>query len=183
MRRSASVREHWLQLLLRNPAEVREIGHFVRDLRSRGGDEVVEEPRGDVLLLGRQLRHRAFEMLLDDVPGAPEPLQSRRPAAHPSPPHALRPRAAALRAGGRAPRCARRSSAPWTVPRPPSAGSIWPAPTSSSTALDQLRLDRDGLHRRARRSARRAARSRRARTPVEPVESERSSRRDPGSGP
>ena len=76
------------------------------------------------------------------------------------------------------------SSAASTAPSPPSAGSIWPAPTSSST-----RLDEPGLDRRPRspvssvEALDRAARSRPAPAcAVEAVEPERV-REEPGSRP
>ena len=52
---------------------------LVRDLRPGRRHEVVEEPRGDVLLLGGELGHRALEMLLDDVLRAPEALERLEP--------------------------------------------------------------------------------------------------------
>ncbi len=56
-------------------AKVGEVGDIVGDLRPRGRDEMVEEPRGNVLLLGGELRHRAFEVLLDDVLGTAERVE------------------------------------------------------------------------------------------------------------
>ena len=67
--------EHRVKLFERDAAEVGEVGDLVRDLRSGGSDEVVEEPSGDVLLLRCQLGERPFEVLLDDVLRAAETLE------------------------------------------------------------------------------------------------------------
>ena len=45
-------REHGLEVVAGTPAEIDEIVELVGDLRARGGDEVVEDPRGDILLAG-----------------------------------------------------------------------------------------------------------------------------------
>ena len=68
-------RQHRPELLGRDVAEVLEVRDLVRDLRPGGGDEVVEEPRRDILLLRRQLGHCALEVLLDDLRGSAEPLE------------------------------------------------------------------------------------------------------------
>ena len=93
---------------------------------------MVEEPRCDVLLAGGQLSHGAFEMLFDDLLGSAQAIE--------------RLDAKAIGAGGalflpqtlhdelEIRRLDRAPSSPLsTEPRPPRAGSICPATTSSST--------------------------------------------------
>ena len=107
----------------------------MRDLRPRRGDEVVEQPRGDVLLLRRQLGQRALQMLVDDVPGATEALERLDPQGVragrallvPQPlHHELEIRR--LDPGAALDVCCTLDGS-----RPPMAGSICPMPTSSST--------------------------------------------------
>ena len=57
--------------------ELREVGRLVRDLRPRRGDEVVEEPRRDLALLGGQRLDRPLEVVGDDLPGAAELVERR----------------------------------------------------------------------------------------------------------
>ena len=81
----------------------------------------------------RQLRHRALEMLLDDVLRTAETLERLGPQHVGARgallvPEPLHDELEVRRLDPRAP-----SSAPSTAPSPPSAGSICPAPTSSST--------------------------------------------------
>ena len=136
-------REHRREHVLRHLAEVREVGRLVRDLRPGRRDEVVEEPRRDVLLLRRELRERTLEVLLDDVARASQPgerrgaerVRSRRALLVPEPlHHELEVRRLDPFAG----------LVPSTAPRPPRAAR------SARTdlvqhALDELRLDRDRL--------------------------------------
>ena len=72
-------REHGSELLLRDSSEVDEIVELVRDLRARRRHEMVEESSCDVLLVGTEHRHRALEMLLDDLLRAAEPLERLEP--------------------------------------------------------------------------------------------------------
>ena len=58
--------ENGSHLLLGHVSEVGKIRSLVRDLRARGGHEVVEEPRRDVLLRRRQLVECTLEMVFDD---------------------------------------------------------------------------------------------------------------------
>jgi hypothetical protein len=67
--------DHRTQLALLDAGVVGEVGERVGDLRARGGHEVVEDARGQLALLGRQLRHRLVEMGAHDPRGAPEPLE------------------------------------------------------------------------------------------------------------
>ena len=157
-----------------------EVRDLVGDLRPRRRHEVVEDPRGDVLLRRRQLGHRAFEVLLDDVLRATEALErlhatlgARRPLLVPEPLHdelevrrldpapvCDRPR---RRRGRRAPA---RSG-----PRPPRRALARPAPAARRRA-----------RRSSSRSARPGARSPHVPRAVEPVEPQRV-REEPGMRP
>ena len=79
----------------RDAPEVREVRDLVRDLRPGRRDEVVEEARGDVLLLRRELLERTLQMLLDDVLCASEPLERLRAERVRARSLAPRPRSAA----------------------------------------------------------------------------------------
>ena len=88
-------RQHRYQLGFGDLAEVGEIGDFVGDLRPRWRDEVVEDPGGDILLLGREVGHGALEMLLDDVLRTAEPVDRLYAELRWSPKRAPPPRGAA----------------------------------------------------------------------------------------
>ena len=63
------------QLRDRDVSEVSEVGDFVRNLRARGCDEMIEEPARDVLLLRRKIFECAVQVLLDNALGAAKPLE------------------------------------------------------------------------------------------------------------
>ncbi len=88
-------RQHGTELVHGHASEVGEVRELVRDLRSRRRDEVVEEPRRDVLLLGRKRVHGALEVLLDDVLRAAEALERRHAEDVRARPRAPPPRGAA----------------------------------------------------------------------------------------
>ena len=67
-----------LQLLRRDPPELREVGDLVGELRPRWRHEMVEEPCCEVFLVAREFGHRSFEMLLDDALRASESRERRR---------------------------------------------------------------------------------------------------------
>ena len=71
--------EHALERLGSTDGVAREVVDGVRDLRPRGGDEVVEEARDEISLAFVQTCQRALEMLLDD-PLGPAELGKRRSA-------------------------------------------------------------------------------------------------------
>ena len=125
--------EHRLHLRHRDVAELGEVGGVVRDLRPRRCHEVVEEPGCDVLLVLGELRHRAFEMLFDDVLRTPETLERRSAQLAGARSALLLPDALHHELEVRRLDPRRRLDSPSTAPSPPSAGSIWPAPTSSRT--------------------------------------------------
>ena len=126
--------EHRPELVLVDGRVVGEIGRAVRDLRPRRRDEVVEDARRDVLLLGPEPGERAVEMLANDRLGPAELDQRLQPERVGAGLLARRPTGAPARAGGTAPRCARRRTSPSAWARPPSTSSSRPVATSSSTA-------------------------------------------------
>ncbi len=79
----------------RRACKVGEIGDVVCDLRAGRRHQMIEEPRRDVLLLHRELRHCACEVLLDDVLCAAETSRASRLEGRPRPLLAPPPRSAA----------------------------------------------------------------------------------------
>ena len=120
-------------VVLRAVRELREVGRLVGDLRPRGSDEVIEEQRRDVPLLGRQRLDRPLEVVGDDLAGAAEPGERRGPerrrALERSTSHSRC--ITSCRYGASIPGARPFASG---VPRPPGPSSMRPAPTPSSTS-------------------------------------------------
>ena len=114
--------------------ELREVGRLVGDLRPGRRDEVVEEPRSDVALRGRQRLDRALEVIGDDLARTTE-LVERRGAQRRRAARALDvPEPLHHELQVRAPRSPRARPFPLVGSRPARPSSIRPVPTPSSTS-------------------------------------------------